>query len=157
MERRTRLQFSRTSAGTVAVCADPGADGRCWGYGLAWRGVGGRGWEVGVADSDGDSEGIGLAKAIEMIRGDLLAARKEGENADIRLPVASVTVELQVVATSGTEGKAGFRVPFVDVELGGSLSRQAEQTSTVTVVFGAPVDRAGNPVQVAEGSDELLG
>ena len=84
---------------------------------------------------------------------DLLAARAAGEKADIRRLVESVTVELKVVATSGREGKAGFRVPFVDLELGGSLSRQAEQTSSVTVVFGAPVDKAGNPVRVAEGSD----
>jgi hypothetical protein len=105
----------------------------------------------------GAGAGLGLDEAIEMIRGDLLAARAAGEGADIRLPVETVTVELQVVATSGREGKAGFRVPFVDVELGGSMSRQSERTSTVRVVFGAPVDRAGNPVRVAEGSDQLKG
>jgi hypothetical protein len=104
-----------------------------------------------------DGEGLGLAEAIEMIRNDLMVARASGERADIRLPVESITVQLQVVATSGRGGNAGFKVPFIDVELGGSLSRQSEKTSTVTVVFGAPVDRDGNPVRVAELSDELKG
>lgn len=102
-------------------------------------------------------EGIGLSEAIEQIRGDLLAARASGETADIRLPVASVTVELQVVATKEHGGTAGFKVPLVEVGLGGSASRGWERTSTVTVVFGAPVDRAGNPVQVTEGSDKPMG
>jgi len=96
-------------------------------------------------------------EAIELIRDDLLAARASGANADIQFPVQSVTVELQVVATSGRDGKAGFRVPFIDVELGGSLTRQSERTSMVTVVFGAPVDRAGNPVRVARSSDKFKG
>ena len=54
-------------------------------------------------------------------------------------------------------GKAGFKVPFVNVELGGSASRQWEHTSTVTVVFGPPVDRDGNPVQVADTGDTMDG
>ncbi len=99
--------------------------------------------------------GLGLAKAIESIRHDLLAARASGATSDIQLPVKSLTVELQVVATSGLDGKAGFRVPFVNLELGGSSSRQREHASTVTVVFDAPVDRGGNPVKVTSTSDEL--
>ncbi|MBO3089487.1 hypothetical protein J4038_14505 [Cellulomonas sp. zg-ZUI40] len=51
-----------------------------------------------------------------------------------------MTVELKVVAAKEAGGKAGFKVPFVDVELGGSGSRSSELTSTITVVFGSPVD-----------------
>ena len=114
-----------------------------------------------MADSKENSEGLGLDRAIEMIRSDLLAARAAGEKADIRRLVESVTVELKVVATSGREGKAGFRVPFVDLELGGSLSRQAEQTSSVTVVFGAARGQGRQPgaggrrLRPAEGLAEL--
>lgn len=109
--------------------------------------------ESGVVDMSSAEVGIGLAEAIEQIRVDLLAARVAGEDAAIRLPVESVTVELKVVASKEGGGKAGFKVPFVDLELGGSVTVSSERTSTVTVVFGSPVDRDGSPVKVAQSSD----
>lgn len=102
----------------------------------------------------GSDQGIGLDKAIESIRADLLTARASGGDTDIRFPVESVTVELKVVAAKDAGGKAGFTVPFINVELGGSGSLSSERTSTVTVKFGAPVDRDGRPVKIAQGSDE---
>jgi hypothetical protein len=99
------------------------------------------------------ADGIGLEEAISQIRAELLAARVSGEGASVRLPVESVTVELRVVASREAGGKAGFKVPFIDLELGASGTVAAERTSTVSVVFGAPVDRDGNPIKVAEGSD----
>ena len=57
----------------------------------------------------------------------------------------SVTVELQVVASTGVDGKVGFRVPVVDEESGGSVSPQEETTNTVTVVFGSPVASISSP------------
>ncbi len=104
-----------------------------------------------------DSVGVGLQDAIEAIRADLLGAQKSGEGADIRFPVAKVTVQLQVVATREAGGKAGFRVPFVNVEVGASGSVSTERTSTVTVEFGGPVDRAGMPVKIAGASDQPKG
>jgi hypothetical protein len=101
--------------------------------------------------------GIGLAEAIESIRADLLAARESGEDADVRFPVTSVTIELQVVATKTAGGKGGFKVPFVNVELGGEASRSSGNTSTVTVVLDQPVDRTGAPVKVAKRSAEEKG
>jgi hypothetical protein len=110
---------------------------------------------VAMADeamADDEVVGIGLDVAIEQIRADLLKARASGERADIRLPVQSVTVQLQVVASKEAGAKAGFKVPLVQFEAGGSGSASSQRTSTVTVVFGEPVDRQGNPVQVAEGT-----
>lgn len=98
-------------------------------------------------------EGIKLSTAIEHIRGELLAARASGEGADIRLPVESVTVELQVVAMTEAQGKAGFKVPVIDTELGGAARRTSERSSTVKVVFGPPVDPDGNPVQIVRDGD----
>jgi hypothetical protein len=73
---------------------------------------------------------------------------------DIQLPVESMTVQLQVAATRTRDGKAGFSVPIVNLELGGSAARQQETMQTVTIVFGGPVDREGNPVKVAQPSSE---
>jgi Trypsin-co-occurring domain 2 len=102
-------------------------------------------------------DGLGLAEAIESLRDDLLQARAAGAASEIQLPVESMTVELTITATRTREGKAGFKVPFVEVELGGGGSRERGTGQTVTVVFGGPVDRDGNPVKVAQATDELKG
>lgn len=107
--------------------------------------------------SAGEVEGVGLREAIESIRADLLAARESGEGSDIRMPVTSVTVELKVVATTTGGGKAGFKVPFLPVELGAEAFRSSQDTSTVTVVLGPPVDRHGAPVKVAGTSTTAKG
>jgi len=102
-------------------------------------------------------DGLGLADAIGLVRDELLKARAAGAGSDIQLPVESMTVVLTVRAARSADGKAGFKVPFVELELGGSGGRQRGSEQIVTVVFGGPVDRAGNPVKVAEASDELKG
>jgi Trypsin-co-occurring domain 2 len=105
----------------------------------------------------GSVEGLGLAEAIALLRDELLQARAAGATSDIQLPVESMTVELTVTATRSVDGKAGFKVPIVAVELGGALSRERGTGQTVTVVFGGPVDREGRPVKVAQASSELKG
>lgn len=106
---------------------------------------------------DPAEQGIGLAEAIGALRDALLTARAIGADSDIQLPVESMTVELRVAATRTHGGKAGFTVPLVNFELGGSASWQGEAMQTVTVVFGGPVDREDNPVKVARASSERNG
>jgi hypothetical protein len=103
----------------------------------------------------GDRDGLGLADAIGLLRDDLLRARAAGAGSDIQLPIESMTVVLSVKATRSADGKAGFRVPLVDLELGGTGSREHEQGQTVTVVFGSPVNSHGIPVKVAGTGDAL--
>jgi hypothetical protein len=100
---------------------------------------------------------MGLAEAIANVRADLLAARQAGADAEIQLPVASLTVELKVVASKGADGKAGFKVPIINAELGGGANWRNEATQTVTVTFGEPVDRSGNPVKVASSGAQRKG
>jgi hypothetical protein len=106
---------------------------------------------------DPTSPGLGLAEAIGLLRDELLRARAAGAGSEIQLPVESMTVQLHVEATRTRDGRAGFSVPVVNVELGGSAGWQQEKMQMVTVVFGGPVDRAGNPVKVAELSSERKG
>jgi hypothetical protein len=105
----------------------------------------------------GSVEGLGLAEAIASLRDDLLKARAAGASSEIQLPVESMTIELTVTATREVNGKAGFKVPIVKVELGGGGSRERGAGQKVTVVFGGPVDREGRPVKVAQASSELKG
>jgi Trypsin-co-occurring domain 2 len=99
-------------------------------------------------------DGLELAEAIEALRNNLLKARAAGATSEIQLPVESMTVELTVTATRTREGKAGFKVPFVPVEVGGGGSRERGTGQTVTVVFGSPVNRKGEPVKVAQATSE---
>ena len=111
-----------------------------------------------MADRDiGSEDGLGLADAIGLLRDELLRARAAGGGSDIQLPVESMTVQLTVTATRSADGKAGFRVPIVDLELGGSAGRQRGTEQVVTVVFGGPVDRDGRPVKVASAAEVLKG
>jgi Trypsin-co-occurring domain 2 len=102
-------------------------------------------------------EGLGLGDAITMLRDELLQAQEAGANADIQLPISSMTVQLAVHATREVDGKAGFRVPVINVELGAGASLGHGSEHTVTVVFDGPVDRNGNPVKVASSSDQRRG
>ncbi|TCO45227.1 hypothetical protein EV646_109402 [Kribbella antiqua] len=103
------------------------------------------------------ADGLGLADAIALLRDELLRARAAAGGSDIQLPVESMTVELTVTATKSVDGKAGFKVPFVNLELGGGGSREHGSDQKVTVVFGSPVDRDGKPVKVAHATNELKG
>jgi len=103
------------------------------------------------------ASGLGLAEAIGLLRDELLKARTAGAASDIQLPVESMTVELSVTATKSADGKAGFTVPVVGVQLGGRVGREQGAEQKVTVVFGGPVDRDGRPVKVAAASDVLPG
>jgi hypothetical protein len=113
---------------------------------------------MGMAERDiGPADGLGLADAIALLRDELLEAQAAGAGSDIQLPVESMTVQLTVKATKSKDGKAGFKVPIVGLELGGGAGREHGSEQTVTVVFGGPVDRAGRPVKVAEESAQRKG
>ena len=102
-------------------------------------------------------DGLGLADAIGLLRDELLQAQAAGAGSEIQLPVESMTVVLKVTATRSASGKAGFKVPVVELELGGGAGRERGSEQTVTVVFGGPVDRAGRPVKVAQESARQKG
>jgi hypothetical protein len=98
--------------------------------------------------------GVGLDEALEGLRVQLAAAHAKAAGTDVQFPVESLTVEFKVVVTKSAGGKAGFRLPVVGAELGGSGSWESEQIQTVTLVLGGPVNRDGVPQRVARLSDE---
>lgn len=98
---------------------------------------------------------ISLAEAIKTLRDELLAAREAGAGSDIRLPVQSMTVQLQIAAIRKADGRAGFSVPVVNLEVGGSAGWQRETMQMVTVTFGGPINRFGESIDVAQESNEL--
>jgi hypothetical protein len=110
-----------------------------------------------MPDQEIVAEGLGLADAIALLRDELLTARAAGGSSDIQLPVESMTVVLKVAATKSRDGKAAFKIPIIDLEMGGGAGREYGTEQTVTVVFGGPVDRDGASVKVAKASYAQLG
>jgi Trypsin-co-occurring domain 2 len=103
-----------------------------------------------------EPEGIGLAEAIEELRSELRLAHDNAAGQDVQFPIQTVTVQLQAGVTKSKEGKAGFTVPVVGAELGGSMGFNRETTQTITLVLGPPVDRHGRSVKVGERTNEQL-
>ncbi|HET9895636.1 MAG TPA: trypco2 family protein [Streptosporangiaceae bacterium] len=107
--------------------------------------------------SKAKEQGIGLADAISMLRAEVLSAHAESMSSPVQLPVKEMTVELKVAATKSADGRAGFCVPFVNLELGGDVGWQRESMQTVTVTFGSPVDSDDNPLKVNSATDDPKG
>jgi hypothetical protein len=104
-----------------------------------------------------DPKGLGLADAIEILRAEVASAQLSAIGKAVQFPVQTVTVELRIGLTKSADGKAGFMVPFIGAQLGGSAGYERETVQTVTLVLGPPVDRDGNPIKVAADSDEIKG
>jgi hypothetical protein len=103
----------------------------------------------------GSTSGLGLAEAIEQLRQELRLAQSNAAG-DVQFPIQSVTVELQVVATKEAEGKAGFKVPVIELELGVGGAHSREATHRVVIELGRPVDATGMPVRVGRLSNTPL-
>jgi hypothetical protein len=102
-------------------------------------------------------DGLGLADALELLRTDLAAAHKTSLKADVQFPIATLTIELKAALTKSKSGKAGFTIPVVGAELGGSAASERQSMQTITVNLGPPMDREGNPLRVASKAEEQKG
>jgi hypothetical protein len=92
--------------------------------------------------------GLDLADAIEDLRAQMGAARDKGASAGLHFPIRSVSVELQLVAVKEGKGKAGFKVPVIDLELGAEGSISREVTHRVVIELSGPVDGSDKPIRV---------
>jgi hypothetical protein len=64
---------------------------------------------------------------------------------------------LKVGLTKTADGKAGFKVPFFGAEVGAAGGLRHETMQTVSIVLGPPIDQQGNPIKVAQPTDEKKG
>lgn len=87
-----------------------------------------------------------MPEAIEAVRAELRAAVDQAAGQDMQFPVSSVELQFQVGVTREKSGSAALKVWVVELEGGGGLTR--EDTHTVTVTLGPPVDQDGEPVKV---------
>lgn len=99
-------------------------------------------------------DGVGLAEALEVLRAELASAQAEAADKDVQFPIETLTIEFKVGVTRSADGKAGFRVPLLGAEIGGSTGAKRESVQTLTLVLGAPIDRDGRSVKVRRSSRE---
>jgi Trypsin-co-occurring domain 2 len=114
-----------------------------------------RAWEVG--DVMHEYDGIGPSDRAGTAAGRVGCGPGKGSGYGCAVLIETLTVELRVGVTRSAEGRAGFKVPFVGADFGGSAGYDRETTQTMTVVLGSPVDREGRPVKVAKATDEVRG
>ena len=91
---------------------------------------------------------IELGDTIAALRDELASAVERAKDSDIQFPVGPIQLEFQVGVKKTGEGKAG--VKFWVVELGAAGSYSAESIQKVTITLQPPVDRAGQPIKVAD-------
>lgn len=109
----------------------------------------------GKRSSDAKDSGLGLADAIALLREELNEARMSEPEDDLQLPITSMTVELSLTAGWVAGGKAGFKVPFIEV--GAEGSRKGDSGHKVSITFEAPTDRDGRPIRVRDESNDPKG
>jgi hypothetical protein len=97
---------------------------------------------------------IPLAKAIEDLRAELLAAVSEGKGKDLRFKLKPVELELSLDVTWTGEANAGVKFWVVDIGAKGSAERAATHKLTLTL---EPVDSQGNEFLVRDTVDKLPG
>ena len=83
---------------------------------------------------EGKPEGIGLDETLEALRAELASAQAKAAGQDLQFPIQILTIELKVGVTRSKDGKAGFNVPLINAQLGGSVGVDRQELQTVTLV-----------------------
>ncbi|MCB9833418.1 MAG: hypothetical protein H6807_13190 [Planctomycetes bacterium] len=91
--------------------------------------------------------GVELREFVNHIRQQLLDARQDGRNSEMRFNVAEVTLELQVAVTKG--GAGGFEVVF-----GSAKGEYSQETLQKIQLKLTPETRDGGPTLIAADETE---
>ena len=97
-----------------------------------------------------DSE-IGLAEAIDVVRGELRTAQDAGRGADVRFSVGSIEIELAIEVVKKAGGQASIKVLNM-LSVGGKGEVSKGETNRVKVVLN-PISVGGAPFEVASAQD----
>jgi hypothetical protein len=88
-----------------------------------------------------EKPGIPLSKAIQDLRGELLAALAEGAGKDLRFKLLPIELELEIAMTWSGDASAGVKFWVIDVGAKGSAERATTQKLKLVL---EPVDREGH-------------
>ena len=97
-----------------------------------------------------EEQELGLAEAIEAVRGELRRAQDKGRGSDVRFAVGDIELEFAVDARKTAGGEASIKVLSV-LSLGGKGEVARGETNRVKVTL-KPVGVAGRPFEVASAS-----
>lgn len=94
---------------------------------------------------------IGLAEAIDVVRGELRTAQDAGRSADVRFSVGSVEVELAIEVVKKAGGEASIKVLNL-LSFGGKGEVSTGDTNRVKVMLN-PIGVDGEPFEIASAQD----
>jgi hypothetical protein len=93
-----------------------------------------------------------LAKAIDVLRGELRKAQDSGEWSDVRFSVGAVEVELAIEVVEKAGGQ--FSVNVIDLlSVEGKRGRSKGETNRIKVTLN-PIGVGGKPFEVASARDQ---
>lgn len=103
-----------------------------------------------------DEPGIGLAEAVRSVRAELVAAMREGQDADLRFRTGPVELEFTVEAGRETSGGGGVRWWVVSAE--GKVASESRTTHRIKVSL-TPVVSVDTPAAPADErfADAVIG
>lgn len=102
------------------------------------------------------SANLSVADAITELRREIITASDRARNEEVQFEISKMTLELNVVATFGVDGKAGFKVPVVNLELGGTATSSQQYTHRVTLELSGPIAPDSSSVRVGRTHDQPL-
>lgn len=100
----------------------------------------------------GDEQGIPLSEVISELRRELLEARHDGDDHQIRFRVEEASVELEVAVTKEFAGGGGVKFWVYNAEAKGSLG--SERTQRICLKL-KPVDAKTGESSLISGKGEL--
>lgn len=95
-----------------------------------------------------------LSKAIEAVRGELAAARQEGNGSGIRFEIETVVLDFGLELRNTVSASGGIKAFVVSTDAKGEHAKTATHRMTVTLRV-AP-DGTGRPLQIGDRSGRRL-
>lgn len=99
--------------------------------------------------------GLGLAAAIQALRGELVEAVAGGAEESVRFELGQVKMEFEVAVTTSVDGKAG--VQFWVISAGGGAARSDVTTHRLTVDLAPVIHGRRNPLISARHGQSGVG
>jgi hypothetical protein len=104
--------------------------------------------------TNGDSPGVPVADAIELLRGELEAALEQGKGHPVQFGVSDVALTVSVVAAKSAE--AGGKIRWWVVEAGGSGKWSREVTQTLELTLHPELVKPdGTRVSLEVGAEDI--
>jgi hypothetical protein len=94
---------------------------------------------------------LSLSDAIESVRSELATAQRKGEQADLKLEVGEIELELEIAAEVGASAGAEAKWFVVTAKTDAQYKESKKQKITIKL---KPISKDGQPVSISSSPDQ---